>query len=157
MGLFDFLRKKKEIAQITDNDRQQFTDDMSANANLLVKQFKDDAKLDFTIESLREVDLIIKDSIGFYKKADPETKRKMIIKIGAYVFEVARKKFGGQYYWYNRLDQPILVTGQPEFEMSFLAYEKVRGCFENEKPNEISPVFEDYAVGIANKSTLMIV
>ena len=64
MGLFDFLRKKKEIAQITDNDRQQFTDDMSANANLLVKQFKDDAKLDFTIESLREVDLIIKDSIG---------------------------------------------------------------------------------------------
>lgn len=33
MGLFDFLRKKKEIAQITDNDRQQFTDDMSANAN----------------------------------------------------------------------------------------------------------------------------
>ena len=49
MGLFDFLRKKKEIAQITDNDRQQFTDDMSANANLLVKQFNDDAKLDFTI------------------------------------------------------------------------------------------------------------
>ena len=136
MGLFDFLRKKKEIAQITDNDRQQFTDDMSANANLLVKQFKDDAKLDFTIESLREVDLIIKDSIVFYKKADSETKRKMIIKIGAYVFEVARKKFGGQYYWYNRLDQPILVTGQPEFEMSFLAYEKVRGCFENGKQNE---------------------
>lgn len=157
MGLFDFLRKKKEIAQITDNDRQQFTDDMSANANLLVKQFKDDAKLDFTIESLREVDLIIKDSIGFYKKADLETKRKMIIKIGAYVFEVARKKFGGQYYWYNRLDQPILVTGQPEFEMSFLAYEKIRGCFENGKQYKISPVFEDYALGIANKSTLMIV
>ena len=157
MGLFDFLWKKKEIAQITDNDRQQFTDDMSANANLLVKQFKDDAKLDFTIESLREVDIIIKDSIVFYKKADSETKRKMIIKIGAYVFEVARKKFGGQYYWYNRLDQPILVTGQPEFEMSFLAYEKVRGCFENGKQNEISLVFEDYAVGIANKSTLMIV
>jgi len=157
MGFFDFFKRKKGTIQITDEDRKQFAEDMSANANLLIKQFKDDANLDFSINSLNEVDKIIEDSTVFYKKADSETRRKMIIKIGAYVFEVARQNFGGQYYWYDRLDQPILVTGQPEFEMSLLAYEKVKGRFENGQEDNIPFFFEGYVEGIKNKASQMIV
>lgn len=156
MGLFDFFKKKKSV-EVSDDDRKQFADDMLANASLLIKQFKDDAQLDFSIESLHALDQIIEDSTEFYKKADIETRRKMIIKIGSYIFEVAKKNFGGQYYWYDRLDQPILVTGQPEFEMSLLAYEKVRGRFEKGNEDNIPFFFEGYVEGVKEKANRMIV
>jgi len=155
MGLFDFFSKKK--TQISDEDRQQLAEEMSANANLLVKQFKDNTILDYSVESLKSLDLLIEENSEFYKGADNETKRKMIIKIGSYIFEVARKNFGGQYYWYNRLDQPILVSGQPEFEMSLLSYEKVKGRFENGYEDNIPSFFEGYIEGIKKKSSQMIV
>lgn len=155
MGLLNFFKKKQEVS-ISDEDRRQFAEDMLANANLLVKQFED-TSLDFSVESLHTLDRIIDENSEFYKKADNETKRKMIIKIGSYVFEVARRNFGGQYYWYDRLDQPILVTGQPEFEMSFLAYEKVKGRFENGNEDNIPFFFEGYVEGVKRKDSQMIV
>ncbi|NDV96052.1 hypothetical protein D0T84_14185 [Dysgonomonas sp. 521] len=157
MGFFDFFRRNKKVVQVSEEDRQQFAEEMSANAGLLVKQFRDDTVLDFSVHSLYEVDQIIEDSVEFYKKADSDTKRKMIIKIGAYVFEVARTNFGGQYYWYDRLEQPVLVTGQPEFEMSLLAYEKVKGRFENGQEDNIPFFFEGYVRGVKDKASQMIV
>ncbi|MDH6309604.1 hypothetical protein M2451_001970 [Dysgonomonas sp. PFB1-18] len=157
MGLFDIFRKKKDIVQISDTDQAQFGGDMLANANALVKQFSDAAHLDFSVESLHVLDQVIEMNTAFYNKADNETKRKMIIKIGSYIFEVARQNFGGRYFWYDRLDQPILVTGQPEFEMSLLAYEKVRGRFENGAEDNIPFFFAGYAEGVKNRASQMIV
>lgn len=93
MALLDFFRKKKE-SRISDEDRTQFADDMLANASLFVKQF-DGVSLDFSMESIQALDQIIKENVEFYKRADNETRRKMIIKTGSYVFEVARRSFGG--------------------------------------------------------------
>jgi hypothetical protein len=154
MGLFDFFRKKK---QVTDEDRRQFAEDMQANANALVNQFKDVALLDFSVDSLQLLDEIMEENTPFYKRGDNETKRIMIIKIGAYIFEVARQNFGGQYYWYDKLDQPVLVTGQPEFEMSLLAYEKVKGRFENGSEDNIPFFFAGYVEGVKEKKSAMIV
>lgn len=157
MGLFDIFKKKKDIVPIPDTDQAQFAGDMLGNANALVKQFSDAALLDFSVESLHLLDQVIEMNTAFYKNADNETKRKMIIKIGSYIFEVARQNFGGHYFWYDRLDQPILVTGQPEFEMSLLAYEKVRGRFEKGAEDNIPFFFEGYVEGVKNKASQMIV
>lgn len=156
MGLFDFL-KKKQVLKISEEDRSQFTADMTANANALVKQFKDVANLDFSVASLQILDKVIDDNRAFYKQGDDETKRKMIIRIGAYIFEVARQNYGGVYFWYNRLDQPILVTGQPEFEMSLLAYERTKLRFENMREEDNIPTFfNQYVEGVKNKRTALI-
>ena len=40
-------------------------------------------------------------------------------------YVVSDLKFGGKYFWYNQMDQPILVTGQPDFEISIIAFDKV--------------------------------
>ncbi|HMM01715.1 MULTISPECIES: hypothetical protein [unclassified Dysgonomonas] len=157
MGLFDFFRKKKQVTEVTDEDRRQFAEDMQANANALVNQFKDVALLDFSVDSLQLLDEIMEENTSFYKRGDNETKRIMIIKIGAYIFEVARQNFGGQYYWYDKLDQPVLVTGQPEFEMSLLAYEKVKGRFENGSEDNIPFFFAGYVEGVKEKKNAMIV
>ena len=156
MGVFDFFRKKKGTIEIKTEDLKQFTSDMQANAAALVKQFSE-TNLDFSIDSLQALDEIIEENTHFFKQADDETKRKMIIKIGSYIFEVARQNFGGRYFWYDRLDQPILVTGQPEFEMSLLAYEKVKGRFMNGTEDNIPFFFDGYVQGVNNKENKMVV
>lgn len=156
MGVFDFFRKKKGTVEIKTEDLKQFTSDMQANAAALVKQFSE-TNLDFSIDSLQALDEIIEENTPFFKQADDETKRKMIIKIGSYIFEVARQNFGGRYFWYDRLDQPILVTGQPEFEMSLLAYEKVKGRFMNGTEDNIPFFFDGYVQGVNNKENKMMV
>lgn len=156
MGLFDFF-KKKQVLKISEEDRSQFTADMAANADALVRQFKDVANLDFSVDSLHILDKVIEDNRAFYKQGDDETKRKMIIRIGAYIFEVARQNYGGAYFWYNRLDQPVLVTGQPEFEMSLLAYERTKLRFENTREEDNIPTFfNQYVEGVKNKHTVLI-
>ncbi|WP_029902920.1 hypothetical protein [Prevotella sp. 10(H)] len=157
MGLFDFFRKKQQVIEITEEDRREFAEEMVANANALVKQFGDIAKLDFSVESLQLLDDIMEENTSFYMQGNDETKRIMVIKIGAYIFEVARQNFGGRYYWYDRLNQPILVTGQPEFEMSLLAYEKVKGRFENGSEDNIPFFFDGYVQGVKSKESMMIV
>ncbi len=157
MGIFDFFKRKKQPLEVTAEEREQFANNMLANAKALIAQFDGDAKLDFSIESLKELDDILEENSLFFKQADHETKRKMIIKAGSYVFEVARHNFGGKYYWYDRLDQPILVTGQPDFEMSLLAYEKVKGRFENGQEDNIPFFFDGFVEGVKHKANQMIV
>ena len=77
--------------------------------------------------------------------------------IGAYVFEVARRNFGGKYFWYDPTNQPILVTGLPDFEVSILAVEKVKGRLMNGKEDNIPFYFAGYVEKVKNKQSAMIV
>ena len=69
----------------------------------------------------------------------------IIAQAGSYIFEVARRNYGGKYYWYDQLNQPILVTGQPEFEISILAFEKVKQRIENGNEDNIPFFFAGYS------------
>ena len=157
MGLFDFFRKNKQPVEMTEESYKEFANDIKANAEALVNQFSSVEGLDFSVDSLHLLDEVIAENTAFYKEGDDETKRIMVMKIGSYVFEVARRNFGGRYFWYDRLSQPILVTGRPEFEMSLLAYEKVKGRFENGAEDNIPFFFGGYVDGVKNKATQMIV
>jgi len=55
------------------------------------------------------------------------------------------------------LNQPILVTGQPEFEVSIIAFEKVKGRLENGKEDNIPFYFAGYTERVQNKQSGMIV
>lgn len=157
MGLFDLFKKKKGIVDVSEKDSKQFAKDMEANAQALIKQFADVASLDFSVDSLQLLDKIIEDNTTFYKQADKETQRIMIVKIGAYIFEVARLNFGGRYCWYGDLSQPILVTGEPEFKMALLAFDKTKGRFEKGAEDNIPFFFEGYVQGVKNKANQLII
>lgn len=157
MGLFNFF--KKERAGAAANEREQGTEEEIQNlAAALVSQFEKAFTLDFSIASLHTLDSILEQTAGHYKnQMDEATRKRTIAKAGAYIFEVARRNFGGKYYWYHQLNQPVLVTGQPDFEMSLLAYEKVKGRLENGYEDNIPFFFEGYVEGVEKKSSAMIV
>ena len=57
---------------------------------------------------------------------------------GCYVFEVARRNFGGEYFWIEEEQQPILVAGQPDFSVSIRAWEKVKERMVNGPADNIA-------------------
>lgn len=157
MGLFNIF-KKKDTTAITDKERNQFAVGLLSDANSFVEQFQTQAVLDFSVASLQIVDQILEGTAKYYKQEmDDEMKERVIKKAGSYIFEVARQNFGGRYYWYNQLNQPILVTGQPEFNLSLLAFEKVKGRLENGAEDNIPFFFEGFVEGFHQKLSAMIV
>nr|WP_315258686.1 hypothetical protein [uncultured Flavobacterium sp.] len=169
MGLFDFLKKKtvekneKSIQQTSKNtdineDENEFAIEISANAKSFREKHKERYQgLDFSVKSLIVLDQLLEDVSDFYEDMDDAQQQNIVSKAGAYIFEVAKQNYGGKFFWYDNLNQPILVAGQPEFEISLLAFEKVKGRLENGYEDNIPFFFQGFIEGFNSKKTAMIV
>lgn len=164
MGLFDsFRRKNKKVNETTNqsNQNEEFDDitlDIMKSAELFVERSVERyLGLDFSVESLEVIDYVLEDASDFYDEMNEDQRNNIINSVGSYVFEVARKTFGGKYFWYDKLNQPIFVTGQPEFEVSILAFDKVKMRIENGKEDNIPFYFAGYVERVKNKESGMIV
>lgn len=105
---------------------------------------------DYSVASLSVIEELLEEASDFYEDMPTERQDEVVAQIGAYVFEVARRNFGGRYFWYDARNQPILVTGLPDFEISLLAYDKVRGRLVNGAEDNIPFFFEGYADRVRN-------
>lgn len=164
MGLFDFFKKKdneKQNEQVHSKEQEpldDFTSDMVKSANHCVNSYADKFNgLDFSVNSLSVVDNMLDEASDFYEDMNNNQRQNLISTVGSYIFEVARRNFGGRYFWYDQLNQPILVTGQPEFEVSILAFDKVKGRLENGVEDNIPFYFQGYVERVKNKQSGMIV
>jgi len=112
-------------------------------------------KLDYSIESLSVVDWILWWFYEHFKWSAPEW---LLIEVwnnaGSYILETLRRNFWWKYYWYDDLNQPILVTWEPEFWASILAIEKVKLRITNWNEDNI-PFFVEWF--IKNKESKMYV
>ena len=103
-----------------------FTVNMGENAGLT---------LDYSAESLREVDDLLE---AFrQEELDEDALFNIFSMVGCYVFETARRCHGGEYFWIEEEQQPILAAGLPEFSVGIKAWEKVRGRLVNGKEDSI--------------------
>ena len=156
MGFF----KKKDSKTSAGNQEMldKFTNDMVETANAFVRHTVDRFNgLDFSVKSIEIVDNVLEEASDFYEEMDKQQRQNLITSVGSYIFEVARRNFGGRYFWYDHLEQPILVTGQPEFEVSIIAFDKVKGRLENGKEDNIPFYFAGYVERVQNKQSGMIV
>ena len=158
MGLFDFFKKnknndkqtepqqQKNVEIVKDEAQQEFIDDSTANAERLINSFKGKySGLDYSEKSLEVLDQLIEDFSDFADQMDQGMKSDFIAQAGSYIFEVARRNFSGKYFWYDQLDQPILVTGLPNFEISLVAFDKVKMRIENGQEDNIPFFFAGYS------------
>ena len=158
MGLFDFFKKKENENQNKQESLNDFTKNMAKSADFFATSYSDRYKgLDFSVKSLEVVDRALDEASDFYDEMGAEQRKNLISTVGSYVFEVARRNYGGNYFWYDQLNQPILVTGQPEFEVSIIAFEKVKGRIENGKEDNIPFYFAGYVEKVRSKQSGMIV
>ena len=115
-------------------------DDIVATAQNFVQNMQQyyENPLDYSFESLAEVDEML-DGLG---KRREEFREEGFFDLysmtGCYVFEVARRNFGGEYFWIEEEQQPILVAGQPDFSVSIRAWEKVKERMVNGPADNIA-------------------
>jgi hypothetical protein len=164
MGLFDFFKKKKNEKQNgqTDSGNEQSIDDFAKDVARSADFFVSNTSarfegLDYSLKSLEVIDKVLEEVSDFYAEMNDQEKQRLISSVGSYIFEVARRNFGGKYFWYDKLNQPIFVTGQPDFEVSILAFDKVKGRLENGKEDNIPFYFAGYVERVQSKQSGMIV
>ncbi|GMX63699.1 hypothetical protein Elgi_02970 [Paenibacillus elgii] len=120
--------------------------DIILTAENFTKNFSDKGNFNFSVDSLRNVDDILEELRDF--ELDDDILDSVSSMAGCYIFEVARRNYGGKYYWVQERDQPVLVTGEPEFSISIFAFEKVRSRIQNGKEDEIPYYFDGYIQAI---------
>lgn len=160
MKLFDFFRhKKKQIKEeeppiilnpsddIFDTIQQEFISKATSNAEKIVRAFnsKYDGAFDYSIRSLNVLDSLIEDFSDFADVSDEEIIEDFCAQAGSYILEVARRNYGGVYFWEDNLKQPMLKTGLPEFEISILTFEKVKNRIVNGDEDNIPYFFKGYS------------
>jgi hypothetical protein len=91
------------------------------------------------------LDSLIEDFSDFTDRSDEELIADFCAQAGSYILEVARRNYGGVYFWEDRLKQPMLKSGLPDFEISILAFEKVKNRIINGGEDNIPYFFKGYS------------
>lgn len=107
----------------------QLMDDIVGTAKSFTENFREQENFDYSVESLTAVDALLDEMQDFVE--DEDMRCNICTMAGCYVFETARRNYGGVYYWLRDREQPILVAGEPDFSVSILAWDKVKGYLEN--------------------------
>lgn len=120
----------------------QLLDDIVSTANNFVTNFRDRGEFDFSIRSLEKVDEFLEE-LSDYGLAEDEIYN-ISSMVGCYVFETARRNYGGEYRWAEKEEQPLLIGGLPDFFVSIRAWEKVKGRLIKGKEDNIPFYIDGY-------------
>ncbi len=114
-------------------------DDIMHTADSFTVNFSDKGTFDYSIESLETVDVLLEEfgDFGWDGDEGEEHLYNFASMVGCYVFETARRNYGGEYRWSEEQQQPVLIAGLPDFFVSIRAWEKVRGRVVNGSEDSI--------------------
>jgi hypothetical protein len=127
---------------ISHEEQQKLTLKIQENAKKFVEDFNEDDQLNFSEESLVYADQFIADQYQFGDPLNTEYNEEVLELVSAYILEVARKVIGGLYVHDGDRSTPILVYGQPNFEISFLVHDKVKDRMETKDAKGIAYYFK---------------
>lgn len=120
----------------------QLIDDIIHTANSFTINFSDNGPFDYSIKSLTLVDAHLEEMRQY--KWDEENLYSLASMVGCYVFETARRNYGGEYRWSEEEQQPVLIAGLPHFWVAIRAWEKVRGRIIKGDEDNISFYIQGY-------------
>ncbi len=135
---------------MTPEEQQKLALKIYDNAQRYIEDFDMEGQLNYSENSLLNVDWFVEDQYQFGDPLNSEYNNEIIELVGSYVLEVARQIYGGNYFWNEDKTEPILVTGQPEFEISFSIYDRIRTRLETEHSESILYYFNLFAEKVKN-------
>jgi len=102
-------------------------------------------RLDFSIASLAVVDEMLVEVSGYVADLDEAVVTGLVQQLGCYVLEVGRQAFGGEYFWHDEGEQPILVVGEPAAHVALMTWSKVVGRLTGDVGDDIVYFFNGFA------------
>ncbi|RYV02063.1 hypothetical protein SOPP22_10830 [Shewanella sp. OPT22] len=127
--------------KLQNNPHSELLSAVNGNAELAVNQFQEQASsnLDYSRNSLSGLEFVIDDASDIFDVLEPEQAENLVNLFASYILSVAYKEFGGRFSLINNDDEviPVLILGEPDFEVVVLAHDKVRGRINGDKADNI--------------------
>jgi Asp/Glu/hydantoin racemase len=95
------------------------------------------AVLDYSEASLGIVEAMLAEASRYSRSMSESSRSSTAEVFGSYVLEVARRNFGGRYFWLEAQGEPVLVYGEPEFHLALTAWSKVRSRLSGDPADNI--------------------
>ncbi len=126
-------------------------DEVTAAADRAVASLQSRAggRLDFSVASLAAVDEMLAEASAYVTDLDEAVVTGLVQQVGCYVLEVGRRAFGGEYFWHEEGEQPILVVGEPDAHVALMTWSKVVGRLTGDEGDDIVFFFEGFAAKAA--------
>lgn len=131
----DARQHTAEYKRMENFNMGQLMNDIVSTADAFTSNFSDKGPFDYSIESLVLVDNLLEELSDY--EWDEDNLYSLESMVGCYVFETARRNYGGEYRWAEKEQQPLLIAGLPDFFVSIRAWEKVKGRVMNGKEDNI--------------------
>ncbi len=114
-------------------------------AELAVKQFK---TLDFSEESLVELEDILKAGSEMFSQMPEDMQREKVEVLGCYILEVGRRLFDGDFAWHDGHNQPLLVVSTDKSRFALMPWKKVQGRLSGDVGDNIPYFFRGFAEAV---------
>jgi len=121
----------------------------TAERAVAVLQDRAGGRLDWSIASLQAVDEMLVEVSDYVADLDEAVVTSLVQQLGCYVLEVARRAYGGTYFWHEEGEQPILVVGEPAAHVALMAWSKVTGRITGDAGDDIVFFFDGFAAKAA--------
>ncbi len=102
-------------------------------------------RLDWSVASLVAVDEMLAEVSGYVADLDEAVVTGLVQQVGCYVLEVGRRAYGGEYFWHDEGEQPILVVGEPAAHVALMTWSKVVGRLTGDVGDDIVYFFSGFA------------
>lgn len=151
-----FGRKKKEPQGTRQEDLDAFVAEQAAA--FIAAAVKADGpstreNFDYSRASLDVVDA----ELELFRQESPVLAEKSAVMAASYLFEVARREFGGRYLSGPQSDPFLLVIGEPGFQIGVMALSKVRGRVANGSEDDIGFFYDGIAPLVERRANATLV
>jgi hypothetical protein len=102
-------------------------------------------RLDYSVASLVAVDEMLAEASTYVTELDEDVVTGLVQQLGCYVLEVGRKAYGGEYFWHDEGEQPILVVGEPDAHIALMTWSRVVGRLTGDVGDDIAFFFHGFA------------
>jgi hypothetical protein len=121
--------------------------DIAAAAEEVISLTQDRAegRLDYSEDSLETVEQLVNEDADAAGEMTEKRLTGLANDWGCYILEVARRKFGGKYYWSDRRDQPVLVVGEPKYKVALMTFGKVKGRLSGATADDLVTFYQGFA------------
>lgn len=101
-------------------------------------------QLDYSEKSITVVEMIISE-LAEKNFSIPEEQLNMISQeYGCYLLLTAHKIYGGEFYWNEEFQQPMLICCQPDAMIVLMTWNKVKGRLVGDKADHIAYFLDEF-------------
>ena len=117
----------------------------AAERAVAMSETRGGGELDYTEASLEIVEEMLAESVQYASEMTPKQLEMLAQDFGSYVLEVAQRRFGGRYAWFEKRDQPALIVGEPACRIALIAWDKISGRLAGDAADNIPFFYAGFA------------